>query len=248
MTGHVVPIENAAHDAPRRRQSMARRVANSTHECAAALIGVPRLLCAIAQDGVVVRRWFRTVGLALVLHAAAAATAAAGPADAPVPPLLVPAGVTPFLRTHAVGTQNYVCVETGSGLAWRFVGPQATLFVRVAGFGQQLTTHFLSPNPDEAGVARATWQGSFDSSRVWARASQIVDDPAIVGAGNIPWLLLERVGSRRGPTGGRLLSQATHIQRIHTVGGVAPSTGCSQSTDAGALALVPYSTDYVFFR
>jgi len=38
------------------------------------------------------------------------------------------------------------------------------------------------------------------------------------------------------------------VQRIRTVGGVAPATGCSQSTDVGALALVPYSTDYVFFH
>ena len=226
---------------------MARRVANFTHECVAGLIGVPRLLCAIAQDGVVIRRWFGAVLLAVALHGASAAPAA-GQADASIPAVLVPAGATPFLRAHAVGTQNYVCVATGTGLAWRFYGPQATLFVRVFGFEQQVTTHFLSSNPDEAGVARATWQGSFDSSRVWARSSQIVDDPAIIGTGNIPWLLLERVGSRRGPTGGGLLSQATHIQRIHTVGGVAPSTGCSQSTDAGAFALVPYGTDYVFFR
>jgi len=177
-----------------------------------------------------------------------AAPASAAPADPALPATLVPEGATPYLRTHALGTQNYVCVATGSGLAWRFVGPQATLFVTVFGFEQQVTTHFLSPNPDEAGLSRATWQGSFDSSRVWARATQMVDDSAIIGAGNIPWLLLQRVGSSRGPTGGSLLSQATWIQRIHTAGGVAPATGCTQSTDVGALVLVPYSTDYVFFH
>ena len=177
----------------------------------------------------------------------AVATSAAG-ADAAIPAKLVPEGATPYLRAHALGTQNYACVATGSGLAWRFVGPQATLFVTVLGFEQQVTTHFLSPNPEEGGLARATWQGSFDSSRVWARTTQIVDDPAIVGAGNIPWLLLQRAGSRRGPTGGSLLSQATWVQRIRTAGGVAPATGCTQATDVGALALVPYSTDYVFFR
>ena len=131
------------------------------------------------------------------------------PADPALPAALVPEGATPYLRTHAVGTQNYVCVATGSGLAWRFVGPQATLFVSLVGFQQQATTHFLSPNPEEAGLARATWQGSFDSSRVWARAMQIVDDPAIVGAGNIPWLLLQRAGGSRGPTGGSLA--LTHL-------------------------------------
>jgi hypothetical protein len=167
---------------------------------------------------------------------------------ADLPAKLVPEGATPYLRTHAIGTQNYVCVATGSGLAWRFAGPQATLFVTVLGFEQQVTTHFLSPNPDEAGLPRATWQGSFDSSRVWARATQVVDDPAIIGAGNIPWLLLERAGGSRGPGGGSLLSQASFIQRIRTAGGVAPATGCSEPIHAGALALVPYSTDYVFFR
>jgi hypothetical protein len=182
------------------------------------------------------------------LGSLAPAAAAAGPVGPDLPPVLVPDGARPFLRTHAVGTQNYVCVATGAGLAWRFVGPQATLFVRIAGFEQQLTTHFLSPNPDEAGIYRATWQGSLDTSRVWARATQVVDDPSVVGAGTIPWLLLARAGARRGPTGGGLLAQTTWIQRINTSGGVAPSTGCTQPTDAGAVALVPYSTDYVFLR
>jgi hypothetical protein len=193
-------------------------------------------------------RGLAVFGLVVVVGGLSPALAVSPDGPALLPSVLIPAGATPYLRTHAVGTQNYVCVATGSGLAWKFAGPQATLFVSLLGAHQQVTTHFLSPNPDEADVARATWQGSFDSSRVWAKAAQIVDDTTIIGTGNIPWLLLTRVGARRGPTGGSLLSQATWIQRIHTVGGVAPSTGCSQSTDAGAMALVPYSTDYVFFR
>jgi hypothetical protein len=183
-----------------------------------------------------------------VIGLASPALAAAGRAAPAVPSVLIPEGATPFLRTHAIGTQNYVCLVTGTGFAWNFIGPQATLFVNIAGFQQQLTTHFLSPNPDEAGLARATWQGSIDSSRVWARATQIVNDPAVIGAGNIPWLLLQRAGAQRGPTGGGSLAQTTWIQRVRTSGGVAPSTGCSQSTHVGATALVPYSTDYVFFR
>ena len=189
----------------------------------------------------------RTAAAALALGAALLAPA--GPAAAAkVPDTLVPEGATPYLRAHAIGTQNYVCVVTGSGPAWKFVGPQATLFVGLRPYVQQLTTHFLSPNPDESGIARATWQGSFDSSRVWARAVKTVDDTTVIGTGNIPWLLLQRVGSQRGPTGGSLLSQATFDQRINTTGGVPPATGCSAATDAGAMALVPYGTDYVFFR
>jgi hypothetical protein len=61
--------------------------------------------------------------VALVL--AVPAGAAAGPAmwalPAALPPVLVPDGATPYLRTHAVGTQNWVCLATGSGLAWKFV-------------------------------------------------------------------------------------------------------------------------------
>ena len=125
------------------------------------------------------KQWVASRVLAAIALAAigggAPADAAAGPATPSVPPVLIPDGASPFLRTHAIGTQNYVCVVTGAGFAWRLVGPQATLFVSVFGFPQQLTTHFLSPNPDEAGLARATWQGSLDSSRVWARATQIVE-------------------------------------------------------------------------
>jgi hypothetical protein len=184
---------------------------------------------------------------ALALGAALLAPAQPA-AAAKVPDTLVPEGATPYLRAHAIGTQNYVCVVTGSGPAWKFVGPTATLFVGLGPFVQQLTTHFLSPNPEESGTARATWQGSFDSSRVWAKAIVAVDDPKVIGPGNIPWLLLQRAGAQRGPTGGSLLSQATYVQRINTTGGVPPATGCSAATDAGAMALVPYGTDYVFFR
>jgi hypothetical protein len=190
----------------------------------------------------------RWVAFLCVAALGCAAPASAAPADPALPAKLVPEDATPYMRTHALGTQNYVCLATGSGLAWRFVGPQATLFVRLFSVEQQVTTHFLSHNPEEGDLVRATWQASFDSSRVWARATQTVDDAAIIGAGNIPWLLLQRAGSSRGPAGGSLLSQATWVQRIHTVGGVAPATGCSQSTDVGALALVPYSTEYVFFH
>ena len=211
---------------------MVRRVAVSTSRWVASRVLVAA--CAVA--------------LGLAVLGLAVPAAAAGPAQPALPGVLIPDGATPYLRTHAVGTQNYICLATGSGLAWRFVGPQATLFVTLFGVEQQVTTHFLSPNPDEAAIARATWQALFDSSRVWARATQIVDDPTVIGTGNIPWLLLQRVGARRGPTGGSLLSQATWIQRVHTVGGVAPATGCSQSTDTGRIELVPYSTDYVFLR
>ena len=37
------------------------------------------------------------------------------------------------------------------------------------------------------------------------------------------------------------------IQRINTVGGVAPAQGCAGAADVGQQARVPYTADYVYF-
>lgn len=179
------------------------------------------------------------------------ATGAALAADLPqVPPALeVPAGNVVYLRGFAEGTQNYVCIAGPAGLRWQFLGPQATLFLTFQGTPwQQVTTHFLSANPAEAGMPRATWQHSIDSSRVWARAIASSSDPNYVEAGAIPWLLLEAVGSAVGPLRGRTLSSTTFIQRVNTSGGTAPATGCTEVAHEGATALTPYTTDYLFYR
>jgi len=166
----------------------------------------------------------------------------------PVPAnIQVPAGNKAFLEGHAVGTQDYICLPSGSGFAWTFFGPQATLF---NDDDKQVITHFLSPNPFEGGTPRATWQHSRDTSTVWAFATPATTstDPAFVAPGAIPWLRLEVVGAQDGPTGGDKLSETTFIQRLNTSGGVAPSTGCALSTDVGKKALVPYKADYFFYR
>jgi hypothetical protein len=172
------------------------------------------------------------------LHAQPAAPAV--PAD-----LKVPAGHTLFLRASATGTQNYVCLPTDSGFGWVFFGPQATLFRSKT----QIITHFLSPNPDEEGLPRATWQHSRDTSRVWGNAVASSSDPAFVRPGAIPWLLLEVVGADPGPARGTRLTGTVYIQRIRTSGGVAPATGCDdQAPNVGAKALVPYEADYLFYK
>jgi hypothetical protein len=102
----------------------------------------------------------------------------------PVPPnLQVPAGNKAFREGHAVGTQNYICLPSDSSVAWTFFGPQATLFNDK---DRQIITHFLSPNPDESGMARATWQHSRDTSTVWAMAIASSSDPNFVESGAIP--------------------------------------------------------------
>jgi len=164
----------------------------------------------------------------------------------PVPANLeVEAGHNAFQIGHAYGTQNYLCLPSGKHYAWTLFGPQATLF---DDDGEQQITHFLSPNPDESGTPRATWQHSRDSSSAWAFAIQTSTDPAFVAAGAIPWLLLRVVGAEPGPTGGARLARTTFIQRVNTAAGVAPATGCNAPNDVGKRALVPYTTDYVFYR
>jgi hypothetical protein len=163
-------------------------------------------------------------------------------------------GSTLFLKGEARGTQNYICLPSGSGFAWTFFSPQATLFFTVnlpAGeFRQQIITHFLSPNPDQGGARRATWQSSFDTSAVWAEVAPdgLSTDANFVAPGAIPWLLLQVVGKQVGPTGGETLTNTTFVQRLNTCGGLAPASGCSTAANVGGVALVPYTADYFFYK
>jgi hypothetical protein len=99
----------------------------------------------------------------------------------PTTPTLItpPVRNTAFLVGHALGTQGYVCLPTGPGAStasWTVnnARPEATLFTKVFGQDVQIITHFLSPNekPKDPTMpvpfGNATWQSSFDSSRVWA--------------------------------------------------------------------------------
>jgi hypothetical protein len=193
----------------------------------------------------------------LALFAAASAgdqtSASASARDDSITPPPVPtdvqveAGNKAFLVGHATGTQNYVCLPSGSGVAWTLFTPQATLFDDE---GQQITTHFFSPNPFEGSVIRATWQHSRDTSAVWGKVIGSSSDPNFVTPGAIPWLLVQvkEVGALAGPTGGTRLTGTSFIQRLNTVGGAAPSTGCSALTDLGAKAFVPYTADYFFYK
>ena len=169
-------------------------------------------------------------------------------------------GSVPFFKGHGVGTQNYICKPT-SPTTFGFVlfTPQATLFTER---DKQLTTHFFSPNPDEPNIdpnvigdrqIRVTWEHSIDTSTIWAAlkvAATNATDPAFVAKDAVAWLLLDVVGYRNGPTGGDTLKPGSDhgfVQRVNTVGGLAPSTGCSSSSDVGHQAFVPYEADYFFF-
>ena len=197
--------------------------------------------------------YLMTAVMTLGLAAFAAAETSKPKIELPDVPadLVVPEGNEPFLVGQAIGTQNYICMPaaTVTGVAWKFLGPQATLFLPThGGHTQQITTHFLSANPEESGTARATWQHSFDSSRVWAFADRVYTNADYVAPGAIPWLRLVKAGKEFGPDGGSILAQTTFIQRVNTSGGVAPATGCTQVSQIGVMVLVPYTTDYYFYR
>jgi hypothetical protein len=185
----------------------------------------------------------------------------------PTPTLITPpAGNTAFLLGHATGTQGYVCLPTEPGAStasWTVnsARPEATLFQTFFNQDVQIITHFLSPDANPNDVApsplpfgSATWQSSFDSSKVWAAVlhkNQITagtDQASCPNTGAIPCLLLQTIGSQVGPTGGKTLSQTTFVQRLNTKGGAAPADGCATSTDVGKQVLVPYSADYYFYR
>ena len=158
---------------------------------------------------------------ALIVALAMAAPAATGNNDIDPPQvpanLEVPEGNKPYLLGQAIGTQNYMCVQTATGFTWAFFGPQATLF---NGDDDQITTHFLSPNPVENGAARATWQHSRDTSTVWAATTpaRTSTDPNYVAPGAIPWLLLETVGTQVRP-GRRRQADQDHVHPAREHGG-----------------------------
>jgi hypothetical protein len=170
-----------------------------------------------------------------------------------ITPPTVPAKIQPdegsrlFLVGHAYGTQNYICLPSGAGFKFVLFTPEATLFEHRA---KQVITHFFSPNPEENNTVRATWQHSRDSSIVWAKAIDSIDhtsNPELVAEGAIPWVLLGKAGVAEGPGGGDTLTKTTFVQRLNTVGGVAPATGCASLADVGKQAFQPYEADYFFY-
>lgn len=127
----------------------------------------------------------------------------------------------------AKGVQIYECrakKDQAGGYEWAFVAPEADLF---NASGQKIGRHYAGPH----------WE-STDGSKIAGTVKESADAPQ---ADAIPWLLLvtRSVGSQGS------FSKITSIQRVNTVGGIAPKAGCSQST-VGTTARIPYTADYYF--
>jgi len=126
----------------------------------------------------------------------------------------------------AKGVQIYECrAGKDAGTAeWVFVAPEADLFDTS---GKKIGRHYAGPR----------WE-SFDGSMIAGTMKERIDAPQ---SDAIPWLLL--TAKSVGPEGS--FSKVTSVQRVSTVGGAAPKSGCS-SASVGQVARMPYTADYYF--
>jgi len=140
-------------------------------------------------------------------------------ADVPVPAALaVATNMQLILSSHGEGVQIYACGQS----AWTLKAPEATLFDEKGG---QIGKHYGGPS----------WELS-DGSLITGELA--AKDPGPVDTA-IPWLLLKvKTNSGKG-----LLAQASAIQRIETVGGLAPKDACQDGDEKR----VSYSATYRFF-
>jgi hypothetical protein len=171
-------------------------------------------------------------GLALWSAILVAAGCASRPAIIPpeVPAQLrAPADQSVYLETLATGVQIYECAAKAgqpSSFEWVFRAPEAALADRS---GRSIGKHYAGP----------TWE-SVDGSTVVGEVKSRDPGP---DQSAIPWLLL----TGKSPAGAGIFSRAKSIQRIRTVGGVAPSEPCSPA-NAKQIARVPYTATYIFYR
>jgi len=149
------------------------------------------------------------------------------PCPARVPEALnPPADATLELAWPASGVQIYACTQAkpSDAPSWSLEGPHALLTAGKA----VAAIHFAGP----------IWQG-LDGSQVKGARLGAADAPEATA---VPWLLMS--GS---PMGEGTFAHTTHIQRLDTTGGKAPTSGCD-AAHLGAKVLVPYQASYFFYR
>jgi len=139
--------------------------------------------------------------------------------------LAVPAGNKLAFALFGDGVQVYDCKTNADGAAvWTFRAPEADLFS-----GKHLAgIHYAGP----------TWEALDGSTVVGTRVAGVTVD-----ASAIPWLLLSAVS----PDQHGRMAGVTYIQRLETVGGLAPTTGCD-AMQLGAVAEVDYTALYAFYK
>lgn len=146
------------------------------------------------------------------------------PPELPAPvcdSVTVPAGNRVSSHVYALGVQIY----RWSGTNWAFIAPEAALFADPC-YEREVGIHYAGP----------TWEANDGSKVTGARLAGCTPY-----RGAIPWLL---IGAMSAPGHGRF-ARLTHIQRVNTIGGTAPS---EPGAFVGDEARVPYTTEYYFYR
>ncbi len=177
-------------------------------------------------------RFARRLVAGLVALAAALPVAATAQAQEPASLIsLLPQGANlPYLVGHGDGVQIYQCSATATGFAWTFVAPRANL---TDNRGRVIITHFGGP----------TWLANDGSKVVGKVVSSVPVSPKA-----IPWLLLSAAATPAPGGGGGVLADASFVQRLFTVGGLAPAATTCNAKAAGVKAEVPYTAEYVFWK
>lgn len=141
----------------------------------------------------------------------------------------VPAGNVVALESVGVGEITYACTpskDIQGQFAWVFVGPDAKLNDRA---GKQIGKYYGPP---------ATWEAN-DGSKI--TGAQVAVSPATPGS--IPLQLVKANPA----VGTGAMTGVTFIQRVATVGGVAPAAPCNAAA-AGTKVIVKYQADYIFWK
>jgi Protein of unknown function (DUF3455) len=148
-----------------------------------------------------------------------------------VPDLLkVPSDQSLVFKAAAKGVQIYICkakAESKTDFEWTLKAPSADLF---NDRGLWLGKHYAGP----------TWELQEDGSKVVGVVSAKVNAPQ---KDAIPLLLLKAKPQQ----GKGILSSVNWIQRLDTLGGKAPVTGCDRTRQATEVR-VPYTANYYFYR
>lgn len=179
--------------------------------------------------------------------------------------------VTPDYTPAAPGAQIYECRQGGSGYAWVLLRPEAGLqpiaTQPVPGLNKLVLDHFRYPGgvdfgpPTDTPPAGPSWRVSAPALSqgvpMFGQTLFIgaIEAMAANGPGNIPLLRAANVAridqglpidpfSRTSPDGSRV----GYVLRLNTMGGIAPTTGCSAAADVGQRYRSPYVADYYFIN
>jgi hypothetical protein len=148
--------------------------------------------------------------------------------------LQVPEGNKVSFHGYAVGVQIYVATASStspSGFSWTFNAPEAVLYDTD---GNTVAIHYAF-----AGPTRPAWETDSGSRVVGIRTVP----PVTVTPNSIPWLILS--ADPDNTIGPGILAHTTYIQRVNTVGGLAPA---APPTQLGQEARVTYTAEYFFYR